>query len=322
VLKNSTQTDRGSYNFDWDEINARWKAKNERHFENMSKMFNDSYNEKSVIDYLQQFTKDPLTITTEPLDKNKIHKNTWTSALFYAYATITIKNSDNTTYFMIQYTFRPVDTSGGLGSDDIDEMDIMYQVDVSTSVYHDHKKYKMSQRDYSWKKGRRALIDIEQVFPKAKLQKVFSGKKKGVFKKADMMLGLKRELGAEINDNNIYIYPFGKGDYKYISTNCYIFMLRSVISWKGTKDVSYRLYAFYALDPNSKKMKPFMISDTSINKYIKETPEDLKKLVGIVNEFKKQVIKQGLETEKPMKDSEKEFDILIDILKKYLPVEK
>jgi hypothetical protein len=310
-----------SSNYDWNEINAKWKAINERHFENMNKMFEESYNEKTVIDYLQQFTTDPLTIKTEAPDKSKIHKNTWTSYMFWVDATITIKNSDNTTYFVLQYSFRPVDSKGGLGSDDIDEMDVLYSVDVTTSVYHDHKKYKMGQRDYSWKRGRKALIEIDQVFPKVKMQKVFSGEKKGVFKKSDMLLGLKRELGATISDDkHIYIYPFGKGEYKYVPTNCYIYLMRSVMTF-GRKDkyVSYDLYNFYALHPDTQKMHPFNLFIEGVDRHLKETPEDLKKLVDIVNEFKKEVVAKGLETEKPMKDSIAEFDILSKILKKYLP---
>jgi hypothetical protein len=78
---------------------------------------------------------------------------------------------------------------------------ISFEIITNNYLYHNNLKQKMKRRSWAFKRNTTEIEDPSVLFPKKTLDKIFSGKKKGVFKKKDMIESLDKELNAKINQN-------------------------------------------------------------------------------------------------------------------------
>lgn len=196
----------------WDEI----YAKNKMRFGLMRDFFAKTYDNEKMKQYLEEIFGEPLTTemsdnTPKSFFKNEPIKDNQYSSSYSV--DIHFFSKDKKTYFTVIYSIsNNTPSSGALGSSDIDERDIVYNISVFTTFYYNRKNLKLSQNRYSYKYniGVKKLLDPKELFPEAKIKKAMGSSTKKLFRKSDMLLGLKRELGASINDNTIFIYPLGK----------------------------------------------------------------------------------------------------------------
>jgi len=122
--------------------------------------------------------------------------------------------SDDGVYFIIDITY--------YNSDFL--KDEMY---IDGHIFYNNKTYKMEQKKYN-KKSINTLIEPSNIFPEAKLKKIFLTKKdqgEQKFTKADAEATLKRELGATYQGKDFYQIPITDGPPKeYILVYRNVFM--------------------------------------------------------------------------------------------------
>ncbi len=289
---------------DWNEIDRQWKERNARELANMQAMFDDEFNIEELVSYLQQFTQDELQYTI--VDNSKQLKD-YKSSMMWFRIHVEVFNVDRTTVFMVEYglTYN-YNTGGGLTSSDMDEKDILYNVSITANIYHDKRKEKVSQSDYRYGVGRTSFADYDLVFPSKKLQKIFSGGSKKAFKKADMLLGLKREADAEFSDDNIYFYLFGKRS----ETKTYISMSRTTIMRQGF----YSLHNIWAISPRTRKLQSNPIAPYFIS--FEETQENLEKVINLLKEIKDEIRKRKWDE---IEDSDELVKFIYKLAPEYFP---
>jgi hypothetical protein len=291
--------------FDWEEIHRKTTERNKHQFTVMDSIFEEEFDANGILKYLQQFVTDELFISVQKKDKNKISKAEWESWSFNFSADVKIHNKDNTLVFFVRYYISFNDNkSGGLSYDDIDEKDILYNVDITSDIYYNNRKNKLGKRDYKFRLGHRIISNYEEVFPKAKLNKIFSGQGKKTFKKADFELGLKRELNVNFDKDLYFIYPFGK-DVKF-----YISMYRSTI----LRQAAYSWAVIQALDPSTKKY--FHPALRLPHRTMMETEESLRNIIETIHSFVKISKQKNLN---PEEDSKELHKILSDLIEKNFP---
>lgn len=290
----------------WTEINKEWEEKNKRNFPVMKKIFEDAFDEHNLVKYLQQFVQDELFIEVEQTDPHKINQRAWESSMLSFRAEVKIHNKDNTVVFYVRYIIDAnYRTSGGLGYDGQDEKDILFNVMINSDIYYNNRKNKLGQSDYKWDVGHKTIEDFKKVFPEATLKKIFSGKGKQSFKRADMFLGIQREIGPmTIETDGFFLYPFGK-DEKF-----YFWVSRSTLN----RQAYYMINNFSFISPATKKYDSKNRLDHLTSFY--ETAEDLRKLVDCVNEVKKLVKQHGYDI---VEDSVKIFELFKMSFKHYFP---
>jgi curved DNA-binding protein CbpA len=89
---------------------------------------------------------------------------------------------------------------------------ISYAVYTEAYGFHLNKKQKMSQRDWKFTNDHSFFRQPETLFPKKKLQAIFSGTtSKRAFKKRDMEVFLKVKLGARLQGGDTAIIDIGEG---------------------------------------------------------------------------------------------------------------
>jgi hypothetical protein len=281
----------------WDVIRKRAAEENKIHYPLMKKMFEDVYDEKEALDYFKKFTDEDLSINvtfSKPVDTNY----TYTISLA---VTVDIHNADKTTdivtVFYIKYT-EP--SSSGLGSSDIDLKDVMYEINVSTSIYHANKKLKLVAQNYQLRVGSKKLAKFSEIYPEDKFKKVFNNASSKKFKKADMLLGLTRELNANIGGDNIFLYPFGKDAKFYMSIS------------RGTfaKMPYYYLNGIQAIHPSTMKYKYYRFSAVT---FMEETEEQFRKFVDTVKTVAKEIEKKNI-------DLVQDYDLVCKAFEKSLQV--
>ena len=293
VLKKNTGIK--SSKIDWNEINKKWTERNKREFKNMERIFKTSFNIDKLLKYLQQFINEPLQYSIDYLKESQVRE--WTSSFFNYKVTVEIFNMERTTVFFLNYWLSyNFNDSGGLSYDNVNETDILYKVDVLANIYHNKRKEKLSKRDYRWNVGSKTITDYENIFPKVKLVKIFSGKSKKPFKKSDFLLGLERELNYNSDGNNYFIYILGKQTY---------FNLYRTVFMKTP------MYTVGALQGWKQRGKPIP-NDYIVN--IGENEEDLSKFILTVKEIRKQVSKLNEET-----DYDKIYNVVSNAFKTMFP---
>jgi hypothetical protein len=298
ILKQIRSSSKSSFN--WEDINKKWRDINKYQYPIMESIFEEEFDEKGILKYLQQFVQEELTITILKKDKNKISDHEWTSSFLTFTANVKIHNNDNTIVFYVSYSISYNFNHGtGLTYDNIDEKDILYNVDITSDIYYNNRKQKLGKRDYKWNVGHKIIASYEEVFPKVKLNKIFSGHGKQTFRKADFYQGLKRELNTTFDNDLIFIYPFGK-DVKF-----YLVMYRSVFN-------RYPVYSWnvlQAIDPiTSKYHHPALRLPY---RSMPETEESLRKVIKINHELVKITKQKHLN---PIEDSKELHKIVVDLI--------
>lgn len=87
-----------------------------------------------------------------------------------------------------------------------------YSLYVDAYGFHNNRKQKMAQRDWSFTDNHKLFTNPAQVYPRAKLKKIFTGTttsaKSKAFKKADMYAFLTKKLNGSGSGDDIFI-PVG-----------------------------------------------------------------------------------------------------------------
>ena len=140
-----------------------------------------------------------------------------------------IADGGNTVFDMrISSNLTDIKYSSSLGTEQI-----RYPLSITAYGYHNRKKQKLSQSDWKHTSDHVQLKDPTKIFPTAKLKKIFSGAtSKRAFKKRDMFLALKNELGADHDGKEWARIPIGDGSDDYKLTLFRITFMR-VGMWQG-----------------------------------------------------------------------------------------
>lgn len=298
----------GSSRNNWKDIERQWEERNHREMDKMEAMFENEFNIEELVSYLQPFTESELQYTVED---NLSRLRNWTSAFLPYQATVEVFNVDMTTVFHVDYSISyNYNNGGGLSSNDIDEKDILYTVSINANIYHDRRKEKLSQNDFRYGVGHNILSDYEKVFPSKKLTKIFSSAvPKKAFKKADMLLGLKRECEAEFNDEYIYFYLFGKRG----ETKTYLSMYRTTMM----RMAGYMFGGLWGIDPTTgKTVKNSKRLPSRYVVTLPETQESLEGLVAIIDTVKEVIRKEKLDESK---DFDRIYEVLDSLIEEYFP---
>ena len=302
ILKKNTGSSRSNSRYsapNWDEIYAKNKIK----FGLMRDFFSKTYDSEKIKSYLENIFGAPLTVGMTDNTPKEFFKGEGISdrqfSNFYN-ASIHLYTEDKKTYFTVDYSISDNTPSpGALGSSEIDERDIMYNISVFTTFYYNKKNLKLSQNRYNYKYniGIKKLLDPKELFPEAKIKKAMGSSSKKLFKKSDMLLGLKRELGASINDNTIFIYPLGKLENTFLGFHFTI--LRNTFMKKASYMVGGIKYV------NNGKMTVYRTPTFSVF----ENEEDFELFVQNVKDSVKEVEKKKLSM---LEDGEKIAKIFSD----------
>lgn len=173
---------------DWDAIRKKYKE-GAIHIKAilLSKIdiqiFNDYFSKLSGKTFTGQITR------TLPLESD--------SNPHYVVVDMEFKSADKESAFSLSCSIDlniVFNSSKGLGSVDVPD-DI--PMTVNAYGFHNNRKQKLSQRDYTLNQSMAGFSKPELIFPKDKLVKIFSGSKKAtIFKKRDMGVGLQKKLDA------------------------------------------------------------------------------------------------------------------------------
>ena len=274
ILKNTQQSKNKKSDDVWKTIRKKKENNRKIFVPKMIKMFKDIFNEKEVLDYFS-FLNEDLQIKAD-VSELKSSYDVGVQAI------ISIFNKEKTsvveTVFYVKYN---QNSSNGLTYSDIDEKDVMYSVSVSTSFYHNNKKIKISQRDYNWNIGMKKFVNFSEIYPIDKMLKAIAKSSSKKFRKEDMLLGLKRELNANINGSDIFLYPFGK-DVKF-----YICVSRQTFN----RLPFYHILNIQAIHPKTKKYKPFRFKRSL---YFYEDEESFRKFADAIKNTVKEIEKKKL----------------------------
>lgn len=167
---------------------------------------------------------------------------------------------------------------GGKGAEHIS-----FGVSISTTVFHDNRKVKLAQRDWKFTNDHKTLIDPQELFPTAKLQKMMakdSKDKSRKFQKRDMFLSLEKRLGARVwsgKDVTVAV-PFG---------DLWMIILRSI--WN--RQPIWMTNGLYASDRGGKRLHGLPVATWAEDE---STVEKLVKLQDQVKDLKGEDVAKAL----------------------------
>jgi hypothetical protein len=204
VLKKYKSTSVSSIN--WDDIDLKYRELGKVIKDDLIKSFDPSifakyFTELSGKDFISVIT------STSPDEKAK--------SPYSAGLTAEIKTDDGETIFRFTlHTVLPnvIRDTNGLASGDV-MSDIKFDLSITTSVFHNNKVHKITQKSYNYTNDHSFFKDPSKLFPGAKVKKILGGEtSKRKFSKRDMF-GILREKGdVSVDGNDVYI-KFGE-DYK------------------------------------------------------------------------------------------------------------
>lgn len=292
--------------FNWDEVYAKNKIK----FGLMRDFFAKTFDVEKFKSYLENIFEASLSykvVDNTPKEFFKGKGITDSQYSTFYNAEIHFYTEDKKTYFAVNYSISDVTPqTGALGSSEIDERDIMYSISSYTSIFYQNKKVKLSQNswNYQYNIGIKKFLDPKELFPEVKIKKALSKSTTKAFKKADMMLGLKRELDASFDKENIFLYPFGK-DAKY-----YIRIYRTTFN----RVAAYTIGNIWYIDPTTKKYTSYRFSTKHFSFY--ENEEEYNWFIEATNRVAKEVEKKKLDLIEDSNKINKMFDDSYDEFRK------
>lgn len=209
VLKQSVGTGSDTSKFDWE--------KNRQEYRELGKQIKDvlvsGFNGEKFVDYLNSVTglKFDFKITdTFPKETDYSPYGAGFSAEF--------STADKSTKFMFSIyanitTVKYTDTSKSLTGETSKE--ISFDLTISTDVFHNNKKHKLAQKNYSFTNDHSFYKDPSKLFPADKVTKIVSGAtSQRAFSRRDMYSFLQNKLGADTDKDFAYI-PI-RDDYKLV----------------------------------------------------------------------------------------------------------
>jgi hypothetical protein len=252
---------------DWAEREDKQEAKNKAFFAMAENFFDKSFDEKRFKEYISDFVTDDLTVN--------IKKATFPKASFAKYydvpyrVEVELSNADNTTVIYLSYYIEIGSGGGGLGYSGIDMNEVLFEIAVQSNIYFGKRKFKVSQSNWKWRAGTKTLSNYEELFPKAKMKKIFAtDTSTRAFKKKDMMLGLERELDVRFNNDDIYIYFFGKKVEYYLIINR-IVMMRTPMYMFGMTYGKRKVGANFVNRFSNKVEPSWYETEENLNKLVK-----------------------------------------------------
>jgi curved DNA-binding protein CbpA len=218
VLSN-TSTEGTTENF-----NARRKEREEKskqEYQMMQEYFDRTFNFENLQTLLEGIIGEKLSGEVE-------HQQSSYYTSFGFNAEIKLFTEDKTKYFVLTYNIRTIyQEATGLGNDSLNTDDLMFNININTSILYNNKSVKLASRTYKTNVGSKTLEDFSSLFPAEKIQKALMRSKKKLFRKADMLLGLKRLLNATVKDEYIYLFCFNN-EVENQFGKPYIYIFRSV----------------------------------------------------------------------------------------------
>jgi curved DNA-binding protein CbpA len=197
----------GKKAFDWDDLDRRtteFHASAEKNISQLMEKLLGTYQ-----DYFEQYIPglEPQKIISKHNRNYAVILSEW-------------KTKEGDSSVILRITANWADSQkGGLGvsSDPMENINISY----ATEVYHDGKRYKVSQRDFGWSKLSGQLSDPKEVFPEKAMKRIASKTRAASkFVRRDAVAFIQNQLdGRHTNDNN-YLVP--------IDDKTSLFLLRSV----------------------------------------------------------------------------------------------
>lgn len=117
------------------------------------------------------------------------------------------KNQDGSSDITLRISANWSDSQGGglgVSSDPLENIKISY----TTQVYHDGKKYKVSERDFGWGKLTGQLSDPKEVFPEKAMKRIASKtRSSSKFARRDAVAFIENQLGGFHTNENNYRVP-------------------------------------------------------------------------------------------------------------------
>ncbi|MBF84598.1 MAG: hypothetical protein CL489_09000 [Acidobacteria bacterium] len=160
----------------------------------VEQLFNQYFQPRVYANYFKEMSGKEYTF-----ERNIRSSSTWGSVVHVSYR---FTSDDNKTFFDIDFYANMYFTKALGGGEESTGLD---SLSVNTSVLHERKKYKMSRSDYKRENSIEVIQNPDKNFPKAKLKKVFSVKKRKPVKRADYLLAFSKELNATKNKDYIKI---------------------------------------------------------------------------------------------------------------------
>jgi hypothetical protein len=198
-----------------DERRAAWQAqkeatkqtteKNKIRMEKMLSEFSDRFMQ-AVPEYNEHFRE--FFNLKQPEIKTKLQNY---STNFWGQLFITWPTDDGGTQIRLVVEIRP-EQGQGLG---YTEGEPEYQVDYTTSLYHNRKDHKMGRRNWNWRKTSSETLNPENVFPKVKLKKVIKKVDTGKMTKKDFEKAIESELkkyNPSYKYRGIIVFDFDRPD--------------------------------------------------------------------------------------------------------------
>lgn len=230
---------------------AEQKIKNKIQHEYMEEMFDRTFDVDELIDYVSQFSEDEFgsEIKIQPYSERS-YSSSFVSE-------VEVFNEDRSLVYYVMFYISPNDSNqGGLGYDGLDMDEYMYDFTISTDIFYNNRKQKLSQSNYQWRKGKKVLVDYEEIFPSAKVKKLFTSGGKKSFRKADFILGLERGIPATIHEERgtYFVYPFKESKDIYFSITRLTLLkvasytIQNMRGWKnGYKQQLFRIPGYKSL---------------------------------------------------------------------------
>ncbi len=289
----------------WDDRQAKQKEKNGRDYDAMLDLFNEAFDQHALLAYLARFIKEPLTVEIKTTTRQKALDSTYDA---WFMGNVEVSNPDKTTVVYLSYSIHPeTPKSNGLGGGDIDERDVLFSISTGTEIYFAKRKQKVGQRDWKWRAGAKAIEDFEEILPPARMKKIFSGATTKVFKRADMKLGLEKEVNADYQSSGTNEqFRFDICGYDIVRQKkgqSYVVLTRSVF-------MRTPVYAFQFIGTFNNLGKLIGQNIYAQSAYIEETEENLDKIVALIKQIRKDTEAYDERADGPMIFSVVKRDIL------------
>jgi hypothetical protein len=156
------------------------------------------------------------------------------------------------------------------------ENDISYPMGIIAYGYSDKKKVKVTQSNYNVSRSQKVFYDPEKIFP---VKKITKDQKKKLFRRADMIAGLKTIQGIVTNDNASFFIPVENDTFLYVMR--ITFMRQGM--WQVNGFYDKKKYSYHPNLDLYKGTKTFEETEETLDLFLKWSKE--KKIANIIKDL-------------------------------------
>lgn len=198
MLKTSKSSQAGSSRMNWDDMNKKYQGIASA----VKASLIAGFKPEIFITYFNQFVSDKFEFeftNVFPKESEKSPSSAGFRAEFFT--------SNRDTVFELDIYVNLTNLANNLGY-----QNFQYPLMIITYGFHNNKKQKLQQKDYTFSNDHSFFSKPENIFPSVKLKKIFSGAtSQRAFKRRDMFIFMQKKLKADV-DNEWSKIPI-VGDY-------------------------------------------------------------------------------------------------------------